>query len=178
MKKDNKLELSASTVAFISCAQISCHLLSSWGKPRKTSARRPSDEGAVRIVIASNGVPFLQIRSVGSQRTSRREEEGKKERTGTLAFTNLHKCIHYTELFMDDLSPLAAYKLKWGQQSVGRPRSLMCCSAKWFLFISIITWNTISYFSYVICIKNILLRSLISGGRISLESRISHVYQT
>ena len=34
-------------------------------KSQKTSARRPSDEGAVRPVIASNGVPFLQMRSVG-----------------------------------------------------------------------------------------------------------------
>ena len=29
--------------------------------PRKMPARRPSDEGAVRPVIASNGVPFLQM---------------------------------------------------------------------------------------------------------------------
>ena len=33
-------------------------------------------------VIASNGVPFLQMRSVGSYRTSGREKEGKKETTG------------------------------------------------------------------------------------------------
>ena len=33
------------------------------GKPQKTSARRPSDEGAVRPVIASIGAPFLQMRS-------------------------------------------------------------------------------------------------------------------
>ena len=32
---------------------------------RKTSARRPSDEGAVRSVIASNEVPFLLTSSVG-----------------------------------------------------------------------------------------------------------------
>ena len=37
--------------------------------PRKLS-RRPSDEGAVRPVIASNGVPFLQMRSVGTHSTS------------------------------------------------------------------------------------------------------------
>jgi hypothetical protein len=35
---------------------------------RKTSARRP-DEGAVQPVIPSNGVPFLQMRSVGSRST-------------------------------------------------------------------------------------------------------------
>ena len=32
---------------------------------------------AVRLVIASNGIPYLQIRSVGLHSTS-----GKKERTG------------------------------------------------------------------------------------------------
>ena len=36
--------------------------------PRNTSARRPSDEWAVQPVFASNGVPFLQTRSVGSHR--------------------------------------------------------------------------------------------------------------
>ena len=52
------------------------------GKPQKTSARRPSDEGAVRPVIATNEVPFLQILSVGSHSTSGRETEGMKERMG------------------------------------------------------------------------------------------------
>ena len=41
--------------------------------PQKTSARRQSDEGVVRPVIASNGVPFLQMRSVGSPSTSTTE---------------------------------------------------------------------------------------------------------
>ena len=36
--------------------------------PQKTLAKRPSDEGAVRPVIASNGVPFLQMWSVGLHR--------------------------------------------------------------------------------------------------------------
>ena len=40
---------------------------------RKTSVRRPSDEGAVPPVIASNGVPFLQVRSVESHSMSGRE---------------------------------------------------------------------------------------------------------
>ena len=40
------------------------------------------DEGAVRPVIASNGVPFLQMRSVGLHTTSGRKKEGNKERTG------------------------------------------------------------------------------------------------
>ena len=43
--------------------QISWYLSYSWGKPQKTSARRPSDEGAVRPVIVSSEVPFLQKRS-------------------------------------------------------------------------------------------------------------------
>ena len=64
------------------CAQISWLLPYSRGNPQKTSARRPSDEGAVRPVIASNGVPFLQTRSVGSHSTSGREKEGKKEGMG------------------------------------------------------------------------------------------------
>ena len=46
--------------------------------PHKTSARRPSDEGAVRLVIASNRVSFLQMRTVGSHSTSGREKEGIK----------------------------------------------------------------------------------------------------
>ena len=46
------------------------------------SSRRPSDEEALRPVIASNRVPFLQIWSVGSHSTSGREKEGIKERTG------------------------------------------------------------------------------------------------
>ena len=38
--------------------------------------------GAVRPVIVSNEVPFLQMRSVGSHSTSGREKEGIKERIG------------------------------------------------------------------------------------------------
>ena len=55
------------------CAQISWHLPYSRGKPQKTLARRSSHKGAVRPVIASNGVHFLQMRSVGSHSTSGRE---------------------------------------------------------------------------------------------------------
>ena len=40
----------------------------------KTIARRPSDEGTVEPVIASNGVPFLQMSWVGSFRKG----EGRK----------------------------------------------------------------------------------------------------
>ena len=42
---------------------------------RKTSARRPSDEGAVRLIITSNGVPFLQMRSIRLHSTLGREKE-------------------------------------------------------------------------------------------------------
>ena len=47
------------------------------GNLGKTSARRPSMK-AVRSVV---GVPYLQMRSVGSHSTSGMEKEGKKERT-------------------------------------------------------------------------------------------------
>ena len=39
-------------------------------------------------VIASNGVPFLQLRSVESHSDSGREMEGKKERAGYFVFFN------------------------------------------------------------------------------------------
>ena len=42
-------------------------------QPRKTSAKRPSYEGAVQPFITSNGVPFLQMRSVGSHSMSGRK---------------------------------------------------------------------------------------------------------
>ena len=45
------------------------------GKTRKNSTRRPSDEWA------SHEVPYLQMRSVGSQSTSGKDKEGKRERT-------------------------------------------------------------------------------------------------
>ena len=50
-------------------------------KPRESSARRASMK-AVRAVIASNGDPYFQMRSVRSHSTSGREKEGKKGRTG------------------------------------------------------------------------------------------------
>ena len=68
------------------CAQI-WHLPYSWGKLQKTSARRPSDEGAVWPFIASNGVPLLQMRSVGSHSTS-----------GRVAFSvHLSRIVHFCE---------------------------------------------------------------------------------
>ena len=55
-------------------------------KTRKSSARRPSMK-AVQPVIVLNGVPYLQMMSVGSHRTSGREKERKKERKKE-GFTN------------------------------------------------------------------------------------------
>ena len=49
-----------------------------------------ADEEAVRSVIASNGVPLLQMRSVGSHSTSKREKEGNKEWTGLGQSTTAH----------------------------------------------------------------------------------------
>ena len=40
---------------------------------------------AVLPVIASNRVPYLQMRSVGSHSRSGDEKEGKKKRTGSLS---------------------------------------------------------------------------------------------
>jgi hypothetical protein len=50
---------------------------------------------AVLLVIASNGVLYLQMKSVGSHSTSRREEEEKKGRTrlrGCSVFFNIMFC--------------------------------------------------------------------------------------
>ena len=58
---------------------------------RKTSARGLFGEGAVRPVIASNGVPFLKMRSVGSHITSgRKRKELRKGRGGRVRFIELN----------------------------------------------------------------------------------------
>ena len=56
------------------------HLTYNRGKSRKISTRRPFDEGAVRPIIVSNGVPFLEMMFLGSQSTSGWEKEGKRKR--------------------------------------------------------------------------------------------------
>ena len=62
------------------CAQVSSHLPYRWGKLRETSSRRSLIK-AVRPVIASNGVPSLQTRSVGSHSSQKgRRKERRKER--------------------------------------------------------------------------------------------------
>ena len=76
---------------FWGCAQISWYLPYSWGKHQKTSTRIPSEEEAVLPVIVSNGVPFLQMRSVGWHSTSGREKEGNKEGMGSGAFNTFHQ---------------------------------------------------------------------------------------
>ena len=51
----------------------------------------------MRPVIASNGVPFLQIRSVGSHSTSGRGKEGKKEGMGSDRYSVGNYYIVYTD---------------------------------------------------------------------------------
>ena len=58
------------------CDQINLKL--AWKTPENLSWR-PSDEGTVRPVIASNGVPYLQMRSEGTHSTSGSEKEGKRK---------------------------------------------------------------------------------------------------
>ena len=41
---------------------------------------------AVRPAIASNGISYIQLRSIGSHCTSGREKEGNQEKVGTLRF--------------------------------------------------------------------------------------------
>ena len=49
---------------------------------------------AVQPVIASNGVPYLLMRSIGSHSTSGKEKEGIKERTVCSLFLKLnYLCI-------------------------------------------------------------------------------------
>ena len=62
-------------------------------KPHKTSARRLSDEGTVWPVIASIGVPFLQMRSIGSRSISVSEKERNKEGMGILPGSQLLSSI-------------------------------------------------------------------------------------
>ena len=59
------------------CTDLLAFALQPRKTQKKTSARRPSNEDAVLPVITSNGVPLLQIRSVGSYSTLGREKEGK-----------------------------------------------------------------------------------------------------
>ena len=67
---------------------ISWHLLYNGIKPRKTSARRPSDEGCATSHV-SNGVPYLQMRSGGLHSTSGSRKKGKG-RVGTLVIKGLY----------------------------------------------------------------------------------------
>ena len=57
----------------------------------KTSARRQSDEWSVRPVIASNGVPFLQMRPVGPHRKGE-GKNGVGSLSSRLLVGNLTSC--------------------------------------------------------------------------------------
>ena len=61
------------------CTQISWHLPYGWGKSQKSQKPQLGDRlmKAVWIVIASNGVHYLQIVLVGSHNKSGRKKEGK-----------------------------------------------------------------------------------------------------
>ena len=55
---------------------------------------------AVRLVIALNGVPYIQMKSVGSYITSGMENEGKEVRMATSYLKELiHKAINVYQRF-------------------------------------------------------------------------------
>ena len=71
------------------CAHISWNLPYSWGKHRKTSARRPSDEGcATSHRLKWSTIPPNEV--CRSHSTSGWEKEGKKKRTSGQKIENLH----------------------------------------------------------------------------------------
>ena len=53
----------------------------------ENSSRRQSDEGTVRPIIASNVVPYQQMKAVGSHCTSGSKGKAKRERTGELSIS-------------------------------------------------------------------------------------------
>jgi hypothetical protein len=62
---------------------------------------------AVRPDIVSNGVPSLQIRSVGSHSTSERKEEGKKERVGkVIGCVNIYSILNPDAVLVLEYIPL------------------------------------------------------------------------
>ena len=98
------------------CIQIPWNLPYSWGKHGKTSASRPSMK-AVRPVIASNGAPYLQMRSLVSYSTSWREREGKKERSGWIVWFPNNWCFLNIN---KDLRTVLAIHFNKGAFSVNR----------------------------------------------------------
>ena len=68
-------------------APISWHLPYAWVKPRKTSARRLSDEGCNQSSSRMGSLASKWF--VGSHSTSEREKEGKKERSGRFSRSTL-----------------------------------------------------------------------------------------
>ena len=73
-------------------------------KLQETSARRPSDEGIVRPVVASNGVPFLQIRLVrkgeGRNKERTRSELSSETFYHSVIFTSVGICVLFLFHFM------------------------------------------------------------------------------
>ena len=67
----------------------------------------------MQTVVASNGVSFLQMRSVGTHSTSGKEKKGNKERTGRAGKRvpdmrekeRLGKCIYLLLLLFDCENP-------------------------------------------------------------------------
>ena len=70
----------------------------------------------VQPVIASNGVPYIQMRSVRSHRKSGREKEGKKERTRYLIYyvTYLQLYVMYAIFLIRNLYVLSAFLCMFG----------------------------------------------------------------
>ena len=130
---------------------ISRHLPYSWGLP--------CNEEAARSVIASNGVPFLQMRLVGSHSTS----GGEKERSGfkyMLLIT--YGTVCYTEF-------------TWGFQTLFLLIVLMGCSllANALLPFKIHCASPNLGIRTWICRLNFAPRSIFSGYRFFNEPEIS-----
>ena len=61
------------------------------GNPRKPQLRDSLMKGLCDVIV-SNGVPFLEMRSVGPHSMSGREKEGKKEGMGGMYLALSDKC--------------------------------------------------------------------------------------
>ena len=94
---------------------MSWHLRYSRGKPRRSSAKRPSDEGTVLPVIASNGVPYLQMRSVGPHSTSgwAKEEIEGKDRVGKNLQLSFYPPLCYNSLSSTAVSTYCKCHTSW-----------------------------------------------------------------
>ena len=66
---------------------------------------------ALLLVIVSNGIPYLQMWSIGSHNTSEGEKEGKRRRTGSYVIGKLRKTSARRSC---DEGCATRYRLKWG----------------------------------------------------------------